>query len=253
MQSREFEGRTALVTGGSRGIGRAIAVKLAEGGANVAINYVSRESDAEEARELVERHGVKCVLVKGDVSSPESVAEMTRRTRESLGPIGLMVANAGISILESHEQISWETWKRTMAVNLDGVFLSVMAVKDEMLAQRYGRIVVISSIAALRPRKLQIHYASSKAALSALTRCCAEAFAPDVRINCIAPGLIETEMGATMGEEATKRIIAETPMKRLGKPEDIANATCFLLSDEAAFMTGQTIAVSGGRVMLGGA
>ncbi|MFN0172520.1 MAG: SDR family NAD(P)-dependent oxidoreductase [Bryobacteraceae bacterium] len=250
MNDHEFRGRVALVTGGSRGIGRAIALKLARHGADVAINYLSRDPEAEEARRLVEAEGVRCVLAKADVSDPDSVAGMAARVRDELGPIGLLVANAGFSVLESHDQVTWESWKKTMSINLDGVFLSVMAVKDEMLANRWGRIVCISSVAALRPRKMQIHYASSKAALSALTRCCAEAFAPHVRVNCIAPGLIETEMGALLGPAATGKIISETPLGRLGTPEEIANAAYFFLSDLSSFMTGQTIAVSGGRVML---
>ena len=251
MNDSEFQGRAALITGGSRGIGLAIAIKLAAHGANIAINYLSRDEEAREAQQMVEREGARCILVKGDVSNPESVVGMARRTREELGPIGLLVANAGISILESHDQITWESWRKTMSVNLDGVFLSVMAVKDEMLANQYGRIVCISSIAALRPRKMQIHYASSKAALSAFTRCCAEAFAPRVRVNCIAPGLIETEMGALIAPAAREKIVSETPLARLGKPEEIANAAYFLLSGLSDFMTGQTIAVSGGRVMHG--
>ncbi|MBM3774400.1 MAG: SDR family oxidoreductase, partial [Acidobacteria bacterium] len=161
-----------------------------------------------------------------------------------------LVANAGISLLEGHQQISWETWKKTMAVNLDGVFLSMMAVKDEMLENRWGRIVCISSVASLRPRKLQIHYASSKAAVNAMVRCSAEALAPHVRVNAIAPGLIETEMGETIGPEATRKIITDTPLGRLGKPEEIANVAYFLMSDLSSFMTGQTITVSGGRVMM---
>jgi NAD(P)-dependent dehydrogenase (short-subunit alcohol dehydrogenase family) len=250
VTEKEFTGKTALVTGGSRGIGRAISLKLARNGANIAINYMSRDADAVATKEAVEKEGVRCALVKGDISSPEAMASVTARTREALGPISLLVANAAISLIESHNEISFETWRKTMSVNLDGTFLSVMAVKDEMLAQNYGRIVCISSIAALRPRKMQIHYASSKAALSALVRCCAEAFAPHVRVNCIAPGLIETEMGAMIGPAVTKSIIEATPLARLGRPEEIANAVHFLLSDQSSFMTGQTIAVSGGRVML---
>ena len=250
MTDKEFSGKTALVTGGSRGIGRAISLKLARHGANIAINYVSRDADALSAKQAVEREGVRCVLVKGDISNPDAMASVTARTRDALGPISLLVANAAISMIENHREISFETWRKTMSVNLDGAFLSVMAVKDEMLTQNYGRIVCISSVAALRPRKMQIHYASSKAAVSALVRCCAEAFAPHVRINCIAPGLIETEMGALIGPAQTQAIIDATPLSRLGKPEEIASVAHFLLSDQSSFMTGQTIAVSGGRVML---
>ena len=250
MADKEFTGKVALITGGSRGIGRATAVKLAREGADIAINYLSRDAGAEEAKGLVEREGGRCVLVKGDVSKPEDVEAMAAQTREALGPIGLLVANAGLSILESHEEISWKTWRQTMSVNLDGTFLTVMAVKDEMLRNGYGRIVCISSVAAIRPRKMQIHYASSKAALHGLVRSFADAFAPHVRINGIAPGLIETEMGALVGPDRTQEIIAATPLARLGQPEEIANTAYFMLSDLSSFMTGQTIPVSGGRAML---
>ena len=251
MSNKEFSGRTALVSGGSRGIGRAIAIKLARHGADIAINFLSREQDARAAKELVEQEGARCVLVQGDVSKPEDVQVMAQKARSELGPIGLLVANAGLSLIESHEQISWESWRKTMAVNLDGAFLQIMAVKDEMLANRYGRIVCISSIASLLPRKMQIHYASSKAGVNALTRCCAQAFAPHVRVNCITPGLIETEMGAMLGPEATENLIAATPAGRLGQAEEIAGLAHFLLSDESNFMTGQTITASGGRHMMG--
>jgi 3-oxoacyl-[acyl-carrier protein] reductase len=175
---------------------------------------------------------------------------MVGRTREALGSIAILVANAAVSILESHKEISWETWKKTLSINLDGTFLTIMAVKDEMLTNRYGRIACVSSVAALRPRQLQLHHASSKAAVIALVRCCTEAFAPHVRINCIAPGLVETEMGALLGPEAIRAIVEATPLGRLGQPEEIANVAYFLLSDQSSFMTGQTLAVSGGRDML---
>jgi len=248
---KEFTGRTALITGGSRGIGRATAILLAKHGANIAINYLSRDAEAEEAKALVEQEGVRCVLVKADVSDPEAVTAMVAQAREALGPIGLLVANAGISIIESHAEISWDTWRKTMSINLDGAVLGGMAVKDQMLEQQYGRVVGISSVAALRPRKMQIHYAASKAGLHAMVRCCAEAFAPHVRVNCIAPGLIETEMGAILGPEKTAEIKAATPLARLGQPEEIADVVYFLLSDLSSFMTGQTVPVSGGRAMIG--
>jgi 3-oxoacyl-[acyl-carrier protein] reductase len=246
----EFAGRVALVTGGSRGIGRAIAIKLASNGANIALNYLTRTQEAEEARVLIEREERRCLLVPGDISDPAQVDAMVRKTRDELGAIGLLVANAGLSIVEDHHQISWDSWKKIMSVNLDGTFLSIMAVKDEMLANHYGRMVCMSSVAALRPRQLQIHYASSKAAIIAMVRCMAEAFAPEVRVNCIAPGLIETEMGGLLGPVATEKVLAATPLGRLGLPEEIANVANFLLSDQSSFMTGQTLAVSGGRVML---
>jgi len=250
MTNKEFSGRTALITGGSRGIGRAIALKLARHGANIAINYFSRDQDALVTKELVEREGAQCVLVKGDVSHSGDVKNLVARTRAVLGPIGLLVTSAGLSILESHQEISWENWKKIMSINADGTFLPIMAVKDEMLEHQYGRIVCLSSVAALRPRQRQIHYAASKAAVIALVRCCAEAFAPYVRVNGIAPGLTETEMGALLSPSAIQAVLAGTPLGRMGQPEEIANVAWFLLSDQSSFMTGQTLSVCGGRVML---
>jgi 3-oxoacyl-[acyl-carrier protein] reductase len=250
MNPTEFAGRVALITGGSRGIGRAIAIELARCGADVSINYLSRSEDAEQTKELIEKEGRHCTLAPADVSDPAQVDEMVRKTRTELGPIDLLVANAGLSIIASHDKLNWGIWKRTMAVNLDGAFLSVMAVKDDMLARGYGRIVAISSVAALRPRKNQIHYASAKNGVIAMVRCCAEAFAPKVRINCIAPGVIETEMGGLLGPTVINDVVAATPMGRIGQPHEVANLTRFLLSDDSSFMTGQCIAVSGGRIML---
>jgi 3-oxoacyl-[acyl-carrier protein] reductase len=136
-------------------------------------------------------------------------------------------------------------------VNLDGTYLVVFAVKDEMIARHFGRIVLVSSVAALRPRKMQIHYATSKAGVIALTRCCAEAFAPyNIRVNFVAPGLIETEMAGILPDEARARIVAETPMGRIVQPEEIAALIRFLLSEESSSMTGETLAASGGRVTL---
>jgi NAD(P)-dependent dehydrogenase (short-subunit alcohol dehydrogenase family) len=136
-------------------------------------------------------------------------------------------------------------------VNLNGAYLAVFAVKDEMIRRRFGRIVLISSIAALLPRKSQIHYASSKAGVMALARCCAEAFAPhNVRVNCVAPGLIETEMAHVLPESRMREVIAQTPMGRIGQPEEVAALVRFLLSDESSFMTGETVSVSGGRFMM---
>jgi len=155
-----------------------------------------------------------------------------------------------VSNIKDHTQLTEEVWRETIDVNLTGTYLVIFAVKDEMIARRFGRIVTVSSVAALRPRKMQIHYASAKAGVIALTRCCAEALAPHVRVNCIAPGLIETEMAHVLSEETIARIRSETPLGRLGEPEEIAAIIRFLLSDESSFMTGHTLAASGGRVTL---
>jgi len=251
MNKKEFSGKTALITGGSRGIGRALALKLAKNGANIAINYLTRDTDAQETRKLIEQHGVSCFLAKGDVGVPEQVQIIVDQTRAALGSIDLLVANAAVSILESHDEMSWETWKKTISVNLDGPFMCIQSVKDEMITNGYGRIVCISSVAGLRPRKMFIHYGASKAGLIGLVRCFAQALAPTIRVNCLAPGLTDTEMSRTVvSQKDIQAMVKKTPLGRMGKPEEMANVAYFLLSDQSNFMTGQTLVCSGGRVTL---
>jgi 3-oxoacyl-[acyl-carrier protein] reductase len=247
----EFQDRVALVTGGSRGIGRAIALRLASEGAHVAISYGSRTADAQKTVAEIQALGRKAVAAPCNAALPADVERLVALTRAELGPIDYLAHCGAISNLADHAELSYEQWRETIDVNLNGTYLAVFAVKDEMIARRHGRIVTISSIAALLPRKMQIHYASSKAGVMALTRCCAEAFAPhNVRINCIAPGLIETEMAHVLPPERMREVISATPMGRIGQPEEIASVARFLLSDESSFMTGQTIVASGGRMMM---
>lgn len=250
MTTGELAGRVALVTGGSRGIGRAICRILAREGADVAINYVNDETAAREAEALVVAEGVKCAVVKADVSEPEQVDAMVAQTERDLGPIDLLVTSAGMVVPRLGTEVDFATWQRVMRVNLDGTFLPVMAVKGGMLERKFGRIVCIASIAALRPRPLQMPYGVSKAAVVAFARSCSEAFAPEVRINSIAPGLIETEMAAKLSPNARRAMIEGTPMKRIGAPEEIAEMALFLLSERASFTTGQCFVASGGRVTL---
>ncbi|MBI4601268.1 MAG: 3-oxoacyl-ACP reductase FabG [Planctomycetes bacterium] len=247
-----FTDRVALVTGGSRGIGRAVALRLALEGADVALSYVARREEAEATAAEVRRSGRRALAARCNVAEPSDVQELVRRTREELGPVSFLVHCGAISNLADHTELTYERWRETIEVNLNGTFLTVFAVKDEMIRRRFGRIVTLSSIAALLPRKLQMHYSASKAGVAALTRCCAEAFAPyGVRVNCIAPGLIDTEMAGILPEARRQEIIASTPLGRIGRPEEIASVARFLLSDESSFMTGQTILVSGGRMMMG--
>ena len=250
MATGELAGRTALVTGGSRGIGRAICRILAREGADVAINYVNDAAAGREAEALVVAEGVKCAVVKADVSEPEQVDAMVAQTERALGPIDLLVTSAGMVVPRLGTEVDFATWQRVMRVNLDGTFLPVMAVKGGMLERKFGRIVCIASIAALRPRPLQMPYGVSKAAVIAFARSCSEAFAPDVRINSIAPGLIETEMAAKLSPNARRAMIEGTPMKRIGEPEEIAEMALFLLSERSSFTTGQCFVASGGRVTL---
>jgi 3-oxoacyl-[acyl-carrier protein] reductase len=250
MQHAELAGRTALVTGGSRGIGRAISVRLAHEGAKVAVNYTGNEAAARDTKDMVEAAGVAGMLAKGDVSKPDDVRAMVGAVEGTLGPIDLLVCSAGVIGLRSPGALTFDEWRRVFAVNVDGTFLSVMAVKDGMIARGYGRIVCISSIAGLRPRGRQIAYSASKAAVIGLVRSCAEAFAPEVRVNCVAPGLTETDMVASIDPTARARMIEETPLQRIGRPEEIAEMVLFLLSERSSFTTGQTFIACGGRVML---
>lgn len=253
MTEQSFVGKSILITGGTRGIGRAAALRLAAEGAHVAVNYVSNVDAAKKTVSEILALGGTAVAVQGDVSSPDDVLRMVAEARNVCGPLDMLVHSAGISIVEPASQVTWETWRKTMDVNLDGTFHVVYAMKDEMIKREYGRIVLMSSIAGLRERENQVHYSASKAAVIAMTRCLAQAWAKhNIRINCICPGLIDTEMASTLSPQTQEQIIANTPMRRLGRPEEIANVIRFLLSDESSFMTGQTVVASGGRVMLPG-
>lgn len=250
MSSKEFEGRTALVTGGSRGIGRATCLALAREGARVAVNYASNEQAAAQTVADIEAIGAEAMMVEADVSKPDAVARMVEAVKSGLGPVDLLVTSAGIAKAEHHTEMSFESWRHMLAVNLDGTFLPVMAVKDGMLDRGYGRIVCIASIAGLRARGQMITYSTSKAAVIAYARSCAEAFGPTVRVNCVAPGLTDTGMGKSMGAEAMQRLADEAYLKRIGRPEEIAETVLFLLSDRSSFTTGQTYVADGGRATL---
>jgi 3-oxoacyl-[acyl-carrier protein] reductase len=253
MSHQPFSGKTILITGGTRGIGRAAARRMAAEGAHVAVNYVANSKAAHETVQEIQAAGGKAFAVQGDVAKREDVKQLVAAARDACGPLDMLVHSAAISIVEPASHVTWETWRRTMDVNLDGTFHVVYAVKDEMIDREFGRIVLMSSIAALRERENQVHYSASKAAVIAMTRCLAQAWAKhNIRINCICPGLIDTDMADTLSPETQQQIIENTPMRRLGQPEEIANVIRFLLSDESSFMTGQTVVASGGRVMLPG-
>ena len=250
MSDKKLKGKTALVTGGSRGIGRATCLALAREGARVAVNYVSNAKAARETVADIERLGAEATMVEADVSDPDSVAAMVAAVENGFGPVDLLVTSAGIASMEHHSEMTFENWRRMLSVNLDGTYLPVMAVKDGMLDRGYGRIVCIASIAGLRARGRMITYSTSKAGVIAFSRSCAEAFGPTIRVNCVAPGLIETEMGSSAGAETIQRMADEAFLKRIGQPEEIAETVLFLLSERSSFTTGQTYVADGGRVTL---
>ena len=248
---RELEGRTALVTGAARGIGRACCERLARSGARVAINYKSSEAEARQAARRIEAAGGVAQPFRADVSSSDEVRHLVDAVARTLGPIDLLVNNAGIFDHVSHEATTPELWRRTLDRNLTGAFLVTWAVKDGMIARGFGRIVNIASIAGLRARPMAIAYAVSKAGMIALTRSLSEAVAAhDVRVNAVAPGLIDTEIHDGTDPGVLERLVRATPMARMGRPAEIAEVVSFLLSERSSFMTGQTLVASGGRVHL---
>ena len=251
MKNIEFKGKVALITGASRGIGRAIAIELAKNGANIAINYNSNLKSAKETQKLVNKTGVKSEIIKADVSKEKSIKLLIKQTEKKLGPIDLLVTNAGIALLSKDPlKLDYKIWKKTMATNVDGTLLPIKEVLPGMIKRKYGRIVCLSSIAGLGMRPNMITYGTSKAAVIALVRNLSAAVAPHIRINSVAPGLIETDMIESLDKKTRKNMIENTPLKRIGKPQDIANSVCYLLSDRSDYTTGQTIVTDGGRVPL---
>lgn len=246
-----MSGRVALVTGGSRGIGRACSLALARAGAKVAVNYRARKESADAVVAEIVRCGGEAIAVGGDVSDEHAVATMVREVEGRLGGIDLLVNNAGIFDYAPFNAVTPELWRRTLDVNLTGTYLVTWAVKDGMLSRKFGRIVNMSSISALQPRPMSIAYAVSKAGLAGLTKGCAAAWGGQgVRVNAIAPGLIETEILDGVTTEQKQALIDATPMRRIGQPEEIANLIVFLLSDQASFIAGQVVVACGGRCMV---
>ncbi len=251
MNEAEFQGRTALVTGAAKGIGRACCQRLAAAGSKVAVNYLSSEDAAREVVEQIEAGGGKAIACRADVSSPEQVRAMIYQVQEELGQVDLLVNNAGVFDFLAHDQTSLDIWQRTLDVNLTGCYLTSWAVKDGMIQHGFGRIVNISSIAGLVARPMSIAYAVSKAGVVALTKSLATAVAEhNVRVNAVAPGLIDTEIIADVDCGVLDGLIEATPMKRIGQAAEIAELVLFLLSERSSFMTGQTLVASGGRVTL---
>ena len=242
--------RVALVTGASRGIGRAIALELAEEGYAVCVNYLEHRQQAEEVAETIRRRGGSAMAVQADVADRASVAAMVRETEAALGPVTLLVNNAGIAGQIQFQDITDEQWDRYLSVNLGGARNTIHAVLPHMLHVKAGSIVNISSIWGLRGASCEVAYACTKAALIGLTRSLALELAPSqIRVNCVAPGVINTDMVQVLGQETLRQLAEETPLGRLGTPEDVAHAVVFLASDKASFLTGQVLGADGGFIV----
>jgi 3-oxoacyl-[acyl-carrier protein] reductase len=235
-----LKGRVALVTGGSRGIGRAIAISLAEAGAAVAVNYLSKAGEAKAVVEAIHKLGGRAISVGADVSLAAAVNGMVAGVERELGPVDILVNNAGIAINRPVDELTEEDFDRTMAVNLKSVFLCTQAVLPGMRKRRWGRIVNISSGAARGAGGVGPHYNASKAGMEGMTRGYAARLVKDgITVNAVAPSLIETDMVTAVASSA-----ARIPLGRFGKPEECAKIVMMLLDNE--YMTGQTVALSGG-------
>jgi len=243
-----LSGHTALVTGGTRGIGKAIAARLAFGGANVAI--VSRSTDGGAVVAELERLGVRAVAVNADVSDPDAVRRMVDTVREALGPIDILVNNAAIA--DSGYRNAWEltaeSWDRMLSVNLGGVQYICAAVLPQMLAKGWGRIVNIASTSGISGGTSGAHYAASKGGVIALSKALSRELAPrGITVNVVAPSKIDTEMfRQAVGESERKDTIRSIPVGRLGRPEEVAEAVAYFAAEEAGYTTGQVLVVSGG-------
>lgn len=241
--------KIALVTGASRGIGRGIALQLAREGWDVCVNYIQQREAAEVVAAQIRSIGQNAMAYQADVADGEAVNAMVRAVEAQLGPVTLAVNNAGISGQGLFQDTSDEVWDRHMAVNLGGARNVIRAVLPHMLSEKSGCIVNISSIWGLRGASCEVAYACSKAAVIGLTRSLSLELAPSgIRVNCVAPGCIDTDMVQVLGDETRSMLIEETPLGRLGTPEDIAHAVAFFASDKASFLTGQVLTADGGFI-----
>ncbi len=246
-----MKGKTAIVTGASRGIGRAVALALAEEGADIVINYAGNEGAALETASLCESHGVKTLVVRGDVASSENCQRLVEETVKAFGTVDILVNNAGITHDNVLMRMSDEEFDQVIATNLRGTYLMMKAVSRIMMKKRYGRIVNMASVVGLMGNAGQVNYAASKAGVIGMTKSFArEIAARGVTVNAVAPGFIATDMTASLPEAAVVSLTASIPKGTLGSPEDVANAVKFLASDQSGYITGQVICVDGGMCMM---
>ena len=248
---RPLEGRVSLVTGGSRGIGRAICLDLAAAGARVGVNYATNAAAADEVVAAIQAAGGEAVALQGDVADPEQAAGLVGAVEEAFGDdLWNAVLNAGITRDNLIARIGPEEWDAVIATNLGGTFHVARAASRKLIRKRRGSIVTMSSVVGLHGNPGQTNYAASKAGIIGLTKALArEVGSRGVRVNCIAPGYITTELTDVLSEELRGLLLGQTPLGRLGEPEDVARVVRFLLSDDSAYVTGAVLSVDGGMGM----
>ena len=245
-----FSEKTAVVTGGSRGLGRAICLELARGGANVVFCYAGNEAAAQETVSACEALGAKAMALRCDVSCEADVKALMDAVLKTFGRIDILVNNAGITRDNLLMLMKPEDFDAVISANLKGTFLCMKAVTRQMVKQRYGRIVNLSSVVGLRGNAGQVNYAASKAGVIGMTKSLAKELAGrNITVNAVAPGFIDTDMTAALTEAARTAALGAIPMGRMGAPDDVARAVAFLASDEAGYITGQVLAVDGGMSM----
>ncbi|RKP55641.1 3-oxoacyl-[acyl-carrier-protein] reductase [Cohnella endophytica] len=246
----DLNGKSALVTGASRGIGRAIAIALAEAGADVAINYSGSEAAAAETAKAVEALGRKAIVIKANVGKSAEFEEMVAKTLEAFGKLDILVNNAGITRDNLIMRMKESEFDEVIETNLKGVFNGVKAVTRPMMKQRSGRIINISSVVGVLGNAGQANYVASKAGVIGMTKSVAKELASrGITANVVAPGFIESDMTDKIPADLREKMLGEIPLARMGRPEDIAAAVIYLASDAASYMTGQTIHVDGGMYM----
>jgi len=245
-----LDGKIALVTGASRGIGRAIALRLAEAGATVVVNYAGNVKAAQEVESMIVDAGGKAMLIQADIANTEAVEDMIKNISKEYGKIDILVNNAGITRDSLLMRMKESDWDDVINTNLKGIYNSTKAVSRIMMKQKSGRIVNMASVVGLTGNAGQANYAAAKAGVIGFSKSMAKELASrGITVNTVAPGFIETDMTAVLPDQVKEELVSRIPLAKLGNANDVANAVMFLVSDEASYITGQTLNVDGGMVM----
>lgn len=243
-------GKTALVTGASRGIGKEIALELARNGANIVVNYAGNQQLAEQVVDEIRSFGRESIAIQADVANSEAVEQMVKETVNRFGSLDILVNNAGITRDQLLMRMKESDWDDVLNTNLKSVFLTTKAVSRQMMKQRKGRIINISSIVGVSGNAGQANYVAAKAGIIGLTKTAAKELASrNITVNAVAPGFITTDMTDKLPEDVKQELYKQIPLARLGEPKDIANVVTFLASEKSSYITGQTIHVNGGMYM----